>query len=288
MKRSVLAVAVLATTFVAHAGMFGTSYNGTSTTAGNIAFGHAYVDAKNNQAQPANSTTVSRADHTSRTPGTPVGQLVGSSTTAYTHSSTVANDAPGANPSAMAAAVAAAVAHNANTAAENQAALTASKMASASPPAGKAPDVMNQGIKNDPTGKPVSQVAGVKNNPVGQPVNRVASVKQNPTGNTINQAASAIKPNTPVNVTDATGKTTTTTAGAIAKTDPTAQISVNFQSAFNVNQPKGGNNNGRSEGHNEHGTGRGSDNAHSHAFGGHGYGHDNSRSEGFGGHSHFH
>lgn len=102
----------------------------------------------------------------------------------------------------------------------------------------------------------------------------------------INVSVNSLKPDTQVNVT-VEGKTFTTTAGAIAKVDPQAQISVPHMPVLVRTQYNGANhgNNGARKGES---NGRGADNAHSHAFGGHGYGHDNSRSEGFGGHSHFH
>ena len=186
------------------------------------------------------------------------------------------------------------------------------------------PVSMVAGVKNDPTGTPVSMVAGVKNDPTGTPVSMVAGVETNPTGmpvdqltvnttvepigssinrvnevvnnpvdspvavatkpanSSINVNANQLMPDTVVQVGDAM-----TTAGAIAATNPTAQISVPMESVFDV--PVRSNHNVQT--HNSHASGdkgRGAENAHSHAFGGHGYGHDNSKSEGFGGHSHFH
>ncbi|MCS5737285.1 hypothetical protein N1032_26500, partial [Herbiconiux sp. CPCC 203386] len=103
-----------------------------------------------------------------------------------------------------------------------------------------------------------------------------------PANSAINVAANQVAPNTPVQVGNVT-----TTAGAIAAVDPTAQISMPINSVFSA-APRS-NHNDRSNGsHSEGHNGRGAENAHSHAFGGHGYGHDNSKSEGFGGHSHFH
>ncbi|WP_312273945.1 hypothetical protein [Pseudescherichia sp.] len=164
-------------------------------------------------------------------------------------------------------------------------------------------------VKNDPTGTPVTMVAGVKNDPtgvpvnqptinttlepVGSPINRVNEVVNNPVdspvavatkpaNSSINVNANQLMPDTVVQVGDAM-----TTAGAIAATNPTAQISVPTESVFDV--PVRSNHNVQT--HNLHASGdkgRGAENAHSHAFGGHGYGHDNSKSEGFGGHSHFH
>ncbi|MEK0169470.1 hypothetical protein [Pseudescherichia vulneris] len=164
-------------------------------------------------------------------------------------------------------------------------------------------------VKNDPTGTPVSMVAGVETNPTGTPVdqltvnttvepigssiNRVNEVVNNPVdspvavatkpaNSSINVNANQLMPDTVVQVGDAM-----TTAGAIAATNPTAQISVPMESVFDV--PVRSNHNVQT--HNSHASGdkgRGAENAHSHAFGGHGYGHDNSKSEGFGGHSHFH
>jgi hypothetical protein len=163
-------------------------------------------------------------------------------------------------------------------------------------------NTMDQGIKKNPAGHPVnitsqapdmaaltaSKMASVSN-PVGTaPATMLAETKNNPTGNVINQAAKDMNPRTPVTVTDKSGKTKHTTAGAIAKETPNAQIGVNYASVFNANQPKNGNRHDKAHSSNEGHNGRGSENAHSHAFGGHGYGHDNSRSEGFGGHSHFH
>ncbi|WP_144817184.1 MULTISPECIES: hypothetical protein [Enterobacteriaceae] len=186
------------------------------------------------------------------------------------------------------------------------------------------PVSMVAGVKNDPTGTPVSMVAEVKNDPTGTPVSMVAGVETNPTGtpvdqltvnttvepigspinrvnevvnnpvdspvavatkpanSSINVNANQLMPDTVVQVGDAM-----TTAGAIAATNPTAQISVPTESVFDV--PVRSNHNVQT--HNLHASGdkgRGAENAHSHAFGGHGYGHDNSKSEGFGGHSHFH
>ena len=164
-------------------------------------------------------------------------------------------------------------------------------------------------VKNDPTGTPVSMVAGVETNPtgtpvdqltvnttvepIGSPINRVNEVVNNPVdspvavatkpaNSSINVNANQLMPDTVVQVGDAM-----TTAGAIAATNPTAQISVPMESVFDV--PVRSNHNVQT--HNSHASGdkgRGAENAHSHAFGGHGYGHDNSKSEGFGGHSHFH
>mgnify|MGYP000871625100 CR=1 FL=1 len=171
------------------------------------------------------------------------------------------------------------------------------------------PVSMVAGVKNDPTGTPVSMVAGVETNPtgtpvdqltvnttvepVGSPINRVNEVVNNPVGSpvavatkpansSINVNANQLMPDTVVQVGDAM-----TTAGAIAATNPTAQISVPMESVFDV--PVRSNHNVQT--HNSPASGdkgRGAENAHSHAFGGHGYGHDNSKSEGFGGHSHFH
>ncbi|WP_313449760.1 hypothetical protein [Pseudescherichia sp.] len=171
------------------------------------------------------------------------------------------------------------------------------------------PVTMMDGVKNDPTGTPVTMVAGVKNDPtgvpvnqptinttlepVGSPINRVNEVVNNPVdspvavatkpaNSSINVNANQLMPDTVVQVGDAM-----TTAGAIAATNPTAQISVPTESVFDV--PVRSNHNVQT--HNLHASGdkgRGAENAHSHAFGGHGYGHDNSKSEGFGGHSHFH
>jgi hypothetical protein len=171
------------------------------------------------------------------------------------------------------------------------------------------PVTMMAGVKNDPTGTPVTMVAGVKNDPtgvpvnqptinttlepVGSPINRVNEVVNNPVdspvavatkpaNSSINVNANQLMPDTVVQVGDAM-----TTAGAIAATNPTAQISVPTESVFDV--PVRSNHNVQT--HNLHASGdkgRGAENAHSHAFGGHGYGHDNSKSEGFGGHSHFH
>jgi len=171
------------------------------------------------------------------------------------------------------------------------------------------PVTMMAGVKNDPTGTPVTMVAGVKNDPtgvpvnqptinttlepVGSPINRVNEVVNNPVdspvavatkpaNSSINVNANQLMPDTVVLVGDAM-----TTAGAIAATNPTAQISVPTESVFDV--PVRSNHNVQT--HNLHASGdkgRGAENAHSHAFGGHGYGHDNSKSEGFGGHSHFH
>ncbi len=168
---------------------------------------------------------------------------------------------------------------------------------------------MVAGVKNDPTGTPVSMVAGVETNPtgtpvdqltvnttvepVGSPINRVNEVVNNPVGSpvavatkpansSINVNANQLMPDTVVQVGDAI-----TTAGAIAATNPTAQISVPMESVFDV--PVRSNHNVQT--HNSHASGdngRGAETAHSHSFGGHGYGHDNSKSEGFGGHSHFH
>lgn len=152
-------------------------------------------------------------------------------------------------------------------------AITKGKMASATNPVGAAPNTMDQGVKTNPVGNPVSMKA-------------VTSTPE--TGNTMNLAAKDMKPGTKVNVTDKSGKVTQTTAGAIAKANPEAQVAVNFASQFSFNQPKGGSNHDNAGSNHGGHNGRGSDNAHSHAFGGHGYGHDNSRSEGFGGHSHFH
>lgn len=171
------------------------------------------------------------------------------------------------------------------------------------------PVTMMAGVKNDPTGTPVTMMAGVKNDPtgmpvnqstinttvepVGSPINRVNEVVNNPVDNsvavsakpansTINVNANQLAANTVVQVGD-----TITTAGAIADTNPTAQISVPMESVFSV--PTRSNHNEQTHSSHTNGdNGRGADNAHSHAFGGHGYGHDNSKSEGFGGHSHFH
>jgi len=179
-----------------------------------------------------------------------------------------------------------------------------------------APDTMTPGNKVDPTGNPVSMVAGVKNDPTGTPVSMVEEVKNNSvttapdikvdTGvtavtqtapipdstpvtlsntvanSTINVDANQLAANTPVQVGDVI-----TTAGAIAATNPTAQISVPMESVFTTPSRSNHNNRERSVDHQEH-QGRGADNEHSHAFGGHGYGHDNSKSEGFGGHAQFH
>jgi len=179
-----------------------------------------------------------------------------------------------------------------------------------------APDTMTPGNKVDPTGNPVSMVAGVKNDPTGTPVTMVEEVKNNSvttapdikvdTGvtavtqtapipdstpvtlsntvanSTINVDANQLAANTPVQVGDVI-----TTAGAIAATNPTAQISVPMESVFTTPSRSNHNNRERSVDHQEH-QGRGADNEHSHAFGGHGYGHDNSKSEGFGGHAQFH
>ena len=178
------------------------------------------------------------------------------------------------------------------------------------------PVSMVAGVKNDPTGTPVTMMAGVKNDPTGTPVSTVEEVKNNPisaapdmkvdTGvtstsqtapapdtapvtvsnavakSTINVDASQLAANTPVQVGDVI-----TTAGAIAATSPTAQISVPMESVFSTPSRSNHNNRERSVDHQEH-QGRGADNEHSHAFGGHGYGHDNSKSEGFGGHAQFH
>ena len=179
-----------------------------------------------------------------------------------------------------------------------------------------APDTMTPGNKVDPTGNPVSMVAGVKNDPTGTPVSMVEEVKNNSvttapdikvdTGvtavtqtapipdstpvtlsntvanSTINVDANQLAANTPVQVGDVI-----TTAGAIAATNPTAQISVPMESVFTTPSRSNHNNRERSVDHQEH-QGRGADNEHSHAFGGHGYGHDNSKSKGFGGHAQFH
>lgn len=179
-----------------------------------------------------------------------------------------------------------------------------------------APDTMTPGNKVDPTGNPVSMVAGVKNDPTGTPVSMVEEVKNNSvttapdikvdTGvtavtqtapipdstpvtlsntvanSTINVDANQLAANTPVQVGDVI-----TTAGAIAATNPTAQISVPMESVFTTPSRSNHNNRERSVDHQEH-QGRGVDNEHSHAFGGHGYGHDNSKSKGFGGHAQFH
>lgn len=84
----------------------------------------------------------------------------------------------------------------------------------------------------------------------------------------INKSAVSLPSDTKVNVI-VDGKTTVTTAGAIATTNPNAQISVPFNSAFHPSVKGGhdGATNGGSRG--DHGTGTGGDNAHDHAFGGH-------------------
>jgi len=84
----------------------------------------------------------------------------------------------------------------------------------------------------------------------------------------INKSAVSLPSDTKVNVI-VDGKTTVKTAGAIATTNPNAQISVPFSSAFHPSV-KGGHDGATKGGsRDEHGTGTGGDNAHDHAFGGH-------------------
>ncbi len=244
----------------------------------NNAFGQSYIDAKNETSvrtvAPDTMTPGNKVDPT----GDPVSMVAG-----------VKND-PTGTPVTMMAGV------------KND-------------PTGT-PVSMMAGVKNDPTGTPVSMMAGVKNDPTGTPVSTVEEVKNNPisaapdmkvdTGVTsvtqaapvpdtapvtisnaeansaINVDASQLAANTPVQVGDVI-----TTAGAIAATNPTAQISVPMESVFSTPSRSNHNNRERSFDHQEH-QGRGADNEHSNALGGHGYGHDNSKSEGFGGHAQFH
>lgn len=271
--------------------------SGAKADAINNAYGHSYMDAKNSQsvtkgqmakagkqAQVAANNAMAAGLHTaaaqSYTKNDPTGHAAptASTPTAKSQAMSSANvagakstAAPGANNTmdqgvkndptghaaptasqatsvskAMSAANVAGAKATAQTSTPDMGAITAGKMASASNPVGAAPNTMDQGVKSNPAGNPVSMVAGTK---------------QNPTGNTINQAASAMNPSTPVSVTDKSGKVTKTTAGAIAKATPDAQIAVNYNSQFNYNQPKGGNNHDRSESRSEHGTGNGSNNA---------------------------
>lgn len=244
----------------------------------NNAFGQSYIDAKNETSvrtvAPNTMTPGNKVDPT----GNPVSMMAG-----------VKND-PTGTPVTMMAGV------------KND-------------PTG-VPVTMMAGVKNDPTGTPVTMMAGVKNDPTGTPVSMVEEVKNNSvttapdikvdTGvtavtqtapipdstpvtlsntvanSTINVDANQLAANTPVQVGDVI-----TTAGAIAATNPTAQISVPMESVFTTPSRSNHNNRERSVDHQEH-QGRGADNEHSHAFGGHGYGHDNSKSEGFGGHAQFH
>lgn len=84
----------------------------------------------------------------------------------------------------------------------------------------------------------------------------------------INTSAASLPSDTNVNVT-VDGKTTVTTAGAIASATPDAQISVPFNSAFHPSV-KGGHDGATKGGfRGDRGTGAGADNAHDHAFGGH-------------------
>jgi len=135
--------------------------------------------------------------------------------------------------------------------------------------------------KVDPTGNPLSMMAGVKNDPTGTPVSTVEEVKNNSvstapdmkmdTGVTsvsltapvpdttpvtvsntvansaINVDASQLAANTPIQAGDVI-----TTAGAIAATSPTAQISVAMESVFSTPSRSNHNNHERSVDHQEH------------------------------------
>lgn len=80
------------------------------------------------------------------------------------------------------------------------------------------------------------------------------------TNATINQAAGSLPANTPVSAT-INGQTLTTTAGAIAKVNPEAQIQTPINSVFAAPARKGGNNHGDRNSRSEHGTGNGGNNA---------------------------
>lgn len=77
----------------------------------------------------------------------------------------------------------------------------------------------------------------------------------------IKQRAGDIDKNTPVDVTDESGKKTRTTAGAIAAIDPEAQIDTPINSVFAAPARKGGSNRGDRNSRSEHGTGNGGNNA---------------------------
>lgn len=259
----------------------------------NNAFGQSYIDAKN-------ETSISTVASDTMTPGNkvdptgdPVSMMAGVKNdptgTPVTMMAGVKND-PTGTPVTMIAGV------------KND-------------PTGT-PVTMVSGVKNDLTDTPVTMMAGVKNDPTGVPVSTVEEVKNSPVttapnikqdigatlvpqtapvpdsapvtisntvvNSAINVDASQLAANTPVQVGEVI-----TTAGAIAATNPTAQISVPMESIFSTPSHSNHNNRERSVDHEAH-QGRGADNEHSHAFGGHGYGHDNSKSEGFGGHAQFH
>lgn len=153
------------------------------------------------------------------------------------------------------------------------------------------------GNVTNPQGNPVSMVAGIKQDPTGKPVTggtpstvqtQMQGIQATLTTTkyaaaTINVAASSLQPTTQVNVTLA-GVTKTVPASVLP---PDVQVAIPHIPAL-IHESRGnGVSHDKATGR-VSGDNRGSDNAHSHAFGGHGYGADNSRSEGFGGHSHFH
>ena len=114
MKRSIIAVIVMTASISAHAGY---TYGGlTSPTASNYAFGRAYTDAKNNQSPPANSTTVSRSDLSSKVASS-VGSVVGTSPNMHNNTATVnnndlSNTTSGSAPGNIVGAVTTTVSHN--------------------------------------------------------------------------------------------------------------------------------------------------------------------------------
>lgn len=85
------------------------------------------------------------------------------------------------------------------------------------------------------------------------------------TGATINVSANSLKPDTKVQITDATGHKSVVKASTLT---PSTQVSIPFHSAFQ-HAVKGGNSHDAAASHADHGTGTGADNAHDHAFGGH-------------------
>ncbi|MBD8213722.1 hypothetical protein [Erwinia persicina] len=248
-------------------------------------YGQSYTDAKNNQSagwvqQPGNITNpqgnpVSMVNRVKNDPtGTPVSMVAG------VKQDPTGKPVTGGMPSSV------------QTQMQGiQASLTATKYAAATI------NVAASSLQPTTQVNPVSMVAGVKQDPTGKPVTggMPSSVQTQMQGiqasltaakyaaATINVAASSLQPTTQVNVTLA-GVTKTLPASVLA---PDVQVAVPHIPAL-IHEGRGnGVSHDKATGR-VSGDNRGSDNAHSHAFGGHGYGADNSRSEGFGGHSHFH
>lgn len=133
---------------------------------------------------------------------------------------------------------------------------TAAAKAQADAQAQHAKDIANYGVKRVATATYSEQPHTVTYSGV--------SIRPN-TGATINVSANSLKPDTKVQVTDATGHKSVVKASTLT---PSTQVSIPFHSAFQ-HAVKGGNSHDAAASHADHGTGTGADNAHDHAFGGH-------------------